>query len=178
MNLYICGSNRKGNCYQIMQDLKEKEDKAITLARKNIKYCLGCCKCSEGLEKYCVLQDDMEKIYQDIAKADKIIFITPIYMNHITGILKNVLDRLNPYMSHSELLEGKTVYIITVGQIEEKENEEIAKNIKQYFESVGEFMNFQAIFLKNFSSGKEDDVTQNYEDYKEILQTIKMKIGE
>ena len=109
---------------------------------------------------------NMEKIYQDIAKADKIIFITPIYMNHITGILKNVLDRLNPYMSHSELLEGKTVYIITFRQIEEKENEEIAKTIKQYFESVGEFMNFQAIFLKNFSSGKEDDVTQNYEDWR------------
>ena len=178
MNLYISGSNRKGNCYQIMQDLKGREDKAISLAGKNIQYCLGCCKCSEGLEQYCVLQDDMKEIYDNIIKADKIIIITPIYMNHITGILKNVIDRFNPYMSHPEMLEGKTVYIITVGQIEEKENEEIAGNIKEYFESVGEFMKFQAVFLKNFSSGDEDDVTKNYDNYQEIIETIKKKIEE
>ena len=156
MNLYICGSNRKGNCYQIMQDLKDKEDKAITLAGKNIKYCLGCCKCSEGLEKYCVLQDDMEKIYQDMAKADKIIFITPIYMNHITGILKNVLDRLNPYMSHPELLEGKTVYIITVGQIEEKENE---TSILDYYKELYEkTLNKKCIIFSNSKSEVENNI--------------------
>lgn len=178
MKLYISASNRKGNCYKIMQDLKTEEDKEIALAGKNIQYCLGCCKCSEKLETYCVLQDDMKEIYDNIVKANKIIIITPIYMNHITGILKNVIDRFNPYMSHPEMLEGKTVYVITVGQIEEKENEEIANNIKAYFESVGDFMKFQAVFLRNFSSGEEDDVTKNYENYKEMIETIKKKIGE
>ena len=178
MKLYLSGSNRKGNCYKIMQDLKQEGDQTISLAGKDIKYCLGCCKCSEGLEQYCVLQDDMKEIYENMAKANKIIIITPIYMNHITGILKNVIDRLNPYMSHPELLEGKTVYVITVGQIEENENEEIANNIKEYFESVGEFMKFQAVFLRNFSSGDEDDVTKNYDNYQEIIESIKEKIEE
>ncbi|MCI8482451.1 MAG: flavodoxin family protein [Clostridia bacterium] len=94
--MYILfGSNRKGNCYQLAQDLKQPTDEVISLAGKDIKYCTGCCKCSKRLENYCVLQDDMQEIYKQMAKANNIIIITPIYMNHITGILKNVIDRWN-----------------------------------------------------------------------------------
>ena len=39
-------------------------------------------------------------------------------------------------------------------------------------------MKFQAVFLKNFSSGDEDDVTKNYDNYQEIIETIKKKIEE
>lgn len=176
MNLYISGSNRKGNCYQIVQDLKQENDQVISLAGKKIKYCLGCGKCSEGLEEYCVLEDDMKEIYEGIKKANKIIIATPIYMNHITGILKNVIDRLNPYGTHPELLKNKAIYVITVGQMKEKENEEIASNIREYFESLGEFMEFQVVFLRNFSSGDIDDVTKNYDNYQEIIENIKEEI--
>lgn len=179
MNLYISGSNRKENCYQIAQDLKGKGDKVISLAEKNINYCLGCSACTKGLEKYCAIKDDMQEIYHSMAEADNIIIITPIYMNHITGILKNVIDRWNPYASHPELLKNKTVYLITVGQISEEENAEIANNIKEYFESLGEFMEFKVVFLKNLSSGDietVDDVTKNYDNYDEIISDIKKRI--
>ena len=38
-------------------------------------------------------------------------------MNHITGILKNVIDRWNPYGTHPELLENKKIYLVFVGQM-------------------------------------------------------------
>ncbi len=183
MTLYISGSNRKKNCYKIVQDLKGKNDKLIALADKNIQYCLGCNTCVNNLEEYCVIDDDMKEIYHEIEKADKIVIATPIYMNHIPGILKNVIDRLNPYSSHDELLKGKKVYIITVGQMDEKENEEIADNIKTYFESLAEedFMNFSVVFLRNLSSGDIetiDDVTNNYDNYNQIIEELKQKIEE
>lgn len=181
MDLYISGSNRKENCYKIANDLKSENDKFISLAEKNINYCIGCSACTKGLEQYCAIKDDMQEIYYDMAKAEKIIIITPVYMNHITGILKNVIDRWNPYEAHPELLKDKKIYIITVGQMNEEENEDIANNIKEYFESLGEFMEFETVFLRYLSSGDIgtiDDVTKNYKNYNQIIEEIKGKIKE
>lgn len=183
MILYISGSNRKKNCYKILEDLKDRADTLISLADKNIHYCLGCISCVNNLEEYCVINDDMREIYHEMKKADKIVIATPIYMNHISGILKNVIDRLMPYFSHDELLKGKKVYIITVGQMDEEENEEIANDIKTYFESLAEedFMDFNVVFLRNLSSGNIktiDDVTKNYDNYNQIIEELKQKIKE
>lgn len=54
------------------------------------------------LKEYCVIDDDMQEIYEEILKADKIVIASPIYMNHITGLLKNVIDRFNPFSWHVE----------------------------------------------------------------------------
>lgn len=58
----------------------------------------------------------------------------------------------------------------------EKGNKDVADDIKKYFESIGEFMEFNAVFLKNFSSGELDNVTKEYSDYKEIIKCLKNKI--
>ena len=179
MKLYINGSNRKGNCSKILNDLKEKEDELIELSDKSINYCLGCNSCMDDLEGHCILEDDMRQIYEQIFKADKIIIATPIYMNHITGLLKNVIDRFNPFSGHDDLFKGKTIYLITVGQMNEEENEEIATNIKEYFESIGEFMGFETVFLKNFTSGDIktlDDIAKVYDNYSDIIEELKIKI--
>lgn len=181
MVLYISGSNRKENCFKILNDLKEKDDILIALADKSINYCLGCNACMNNLKEYCIMEDDMQEIYKAMQKTNKIVIASPIYMNHITGILKNVIDRLNPYSSHYDLLKDKTIYLITVGQMNEEENENIAVNIKEYFESIGEFMEFKTIFLKNFTSGDIetiDNITKMYHNYEEIINKLKKRIEE
>lgn len=180
MVLYINGSNRKENCSQILNDLKDKNDKLIELGDKSINYCLGCNACMDELEGHCIIEDDMQEIYEYILKVDKIVIATPIYMNHITGLLKNVIDRFNPFSWHDDLLKGKTIYLITVGQMNEEENADIAVNIKEYFESIGEFMGFETVFLKNFTSEDIetiDDVTKMYDNYKEIIEELRIKIN-
>lgn len=181
MSLYISGSNRKNNSYNFLKDLMKEEDKLISLADLEIKYCIGCCRCIEKLQNYCVQNDDMNYIYEEMLKTDKIIIMSPIYMNHITGILKNMIDRLNPFSCH-ELLKGKKIYLITVGQMDEKENEDIAEDIKKYFEGLSEFFYFDFVFLKNLSSGDletVDSIKENYkEKYSKIIEEIKEKIGD
>ena len=88
MVLFINGSNRKGNCSRILNDLKEKDDKLIELSDKSINYCLGCNACLSELKSHCIIEDDMQEIYEYILEVDKIVIATPIYMNHITGLLK------------------------------------------------------------------------------------------
>ncbi len=61
---------------------------------------------SKNEQNQCVLKDDMKKIYDAISKCDNIIIMSPIYMNQITGILKECFDRFNPYCA-SESLKGK-----------------------------------------------------------------------
>ena len=65
--------------------------------------------------------------------------------------------------------------------MKEEENKDIARNIKEYFESIGEFMGFKTIFLKNFTSGDIetiDDVTKMNDDYDQIIEKLKEKIEE
>lgn len=180
MDLYISGSNRKNNSYKICKDLMNEDDKLIALADLDIKYCLGCSKCQEYLEKHCVLNDDMQKIYEAMLNTNNIIICSPIYMDSIPGILKNMIDRLNPFCCH-ELLKNKRIYLVTVGQLSETENESVVKTIKEYFEDISEFFEFEFTFLKNLSSGdinELDNVQKNYSNYNKIIEEMKEKIGE
>lgn len=180
MNLYISGSNRKKNCYKILDDIKKEEDKLISLKDKDIKYCLGCSACTKNLKDYCVIKDDMKEIYENMIQANKIIIASPIYMNFITGKLKNLIDRLNPYFCHSEILKGKKIYLILTGQLQYDENEEICNNINEYFKGLAEFMEFDFSFLGYLCSGdinEIDDVTKYYKDYDSVIKKIKSQIN-
>lgn len=176
MNLYISGSNRKSNCYKILSDLSNKNDVLVSLKNTDIKYCLGCGKCLQNLEKYCILNDNMIDFYHKIAMADKIIIASPIYFNQITGILKNFIDRLNPYSSHPELLKDKDVFLITIGTMEESENKEVENNINNYFNALAEIFEFNFKYLKNFTSQIDDNVEKNYHNYNDIIKQLKEKI--
>ena len=135
MYLYISASNRKHNSYNLLSKLISENDIFLSLADLDIKYCIGCNVCQKNEENQCVLKDDMNKIYDAISKCDYIIIMSPIYMNQITGILKNVLDRFNPYCA-SENLKGKKIYLITVGQMSEEEQQEICNSIDNWFKRV------------------------------------------
>lgn len=180
MNLYISGSNRKHNSYNFLKSIKNDEDILISLADTNIKNCIGCNICQKNEDNKCVLNDEMKSIYENIDKCDKIIMMSPIYMNHITGILKNVIDRFNPYCA-SEKLKSKKIMVITVGQMSEEEQEEIVNKIDDYFKSIAEFLYFDFEYLYNFTSGdilEIDDINKMYENekMKDIVETIKNKI--
>lgn len=179
MNLYISGSNRKKNSDQFLRDLMTEGDQFLSLADLKIKYCIGCCSCVKELPHYCLLEDDMRIIYENLLRAEKIIIMSPIYMNHITGILKNMIDRLNPFCCH-ELLRNKKIYLITVGQMSEKENEEVEQDIHKYFDGISEFFYFDFIYLKNLSSGDIetiDSIKEVYQqDYDKMMAELKEKI--
>jgi multimeric flavodoxin WrbA len=182
MNLYICGSNRKHNSYNFLKAIKNEEDILCSLSDLNIKYCMGCNACAKNEDNHCVLKDDMKEIYDNIEKCENIIIMSPIYMNYITGILKNVIDRFNPYCA-SEKLRGKKIYLITVGQMSEEDQENVVAKIDEYFESLSEFLYFDFEYLYNFTSGdvlEIDDINKMYNDTQlnNIINSIKEKIKE
>ncbi len=170
--LFICGSNRKQNSFRIINDLAEKGDKLFCLSDMNVKNCLGCNSCLQNLENYCVIKDDMQAFYNEISLADKIVIVSPIYFDTITGILKNMIDRWMPLCA-KETLNNKALYLITVGEQTETENEVAEKRIKDYFEYLSDSFGFKFIYLKTMTSEKDDRVELSYENYSQIISKLK-----
>lgn len=82
----------------------------IFVNKVKIENCLGCCKCFEtGL---CPLQekDDMGIIKQKLLDADLIIISSPVYLHHISGATKTLLDRIS-YWAHIFGLIGKRTVV-------------------------------------------------------------------
>lgn len=72
------------------------ETENILLARKRIGHCLGCMQCWVATPGKCAIKDDMQELLPKFAAADAVIFATPVFVDNVTGIMKNFMDRLLP----------------------------------------------------------------------------------
>ena len=98
----VCGSPRKGNTEWMLRRLLDElgrlgADTEILLLRKmDVKMCRGCLACEKSGKTRkgdCVLKDDMAAVYPKLIAADAIVLATPGYMEMLSGLLKNFLDR-------------------------------------------------------------------------------------
>ena len=94
----ILGSTRKGGNTEILLDLalEEAQQKGgstskITLRNKVIAPCDGCMGCAQTGK--CIIQDDMQEVYEEIREADGIIWASPVYYWSMSGLTKIALDR-------------------------------------------------------------------------------------
>lgn len=177
MKLFINASNRKHNSLKIIEDIKKEDDKVISLSNLDIKFCLGCNACIRT--NRCCIDDEMTNIIYDLLlKSDEIIIANPIYMDNITGMLKNFLDRFNA-LTNVGYLENKKVYLILTGQQIEKDNIEVIHSINAYFEDIKEWMNFEYEYLDYFCGGdilETDNVEKANDDYIQKINDIKNKL--
>ena len=172
--LLINCSNRERNCFNILNKLKKDEDKLISLSNKKMSFCLGCERCQGNLEKYCVLDDFItNNIYEEILKEDTIIFASPMYMSNVNAILKNLLDRLNPFYNH-KLLEDKKIYLIMSGYATKEENEMEINSIIDYFNGISEYLYFDFEFLDYFVDSDNPEVKIDNENK---INNIKERIS-
>ena len=88
----------------------------------NIKGCQSCFGCKS--HPSCVIQDDGKRVLDSIAKADRVIMATPVYMWDMTAQMKTLVDRLFCFMNpdySSKLAPGKKIlWTITQGQVDDK----------------------------------------------------------
>lgn len=71
------------------------ETEHILLSRMKIHHCMGCLTCWRKTPGICALRDDMQKI--DFMDCDLIIYATPLFVDNVSGLLKNFLDRRLSY---------------------------------------------------------------------------------
>lgn len=86
------------------------------LASLNIKGCDACCRCQES--GCCLIDDDMQELYQEIQVADTVVLGSPVYMWQMTAQTKLLIDRLTAFLKpdfSSRLDNKKLILVFTQG---------------------------------------------------------------
>lgn len=81
------------------------EARVIHLAEKKIRSCTGELACWFKTPGRCIHLDDMEEILGAGAGAEALVLATPVYVDGMTGLLKNCIDRMVPIVDPHILLE-------------------------------------------------------------------------
>jgi len=111
-----------------LRDGGETEINEFFLNDMNIKPCQGCWKCTEAHEPGCVIDDDMRKIYPELAAADLVVLATPIYWWHIASQMKTFLDRMEGFLNGNgpNNLSGKGLILVVTHLFEDPDGVELA----------------------------------------------------
>jgi multimeric flavodoxin WrbA len=126
--LAITGSFRKtGNTARIVQMMETRlrvhaaqqneplEFETLFMGDVDMRHCRGCRACFDHGEDTCPLHDDVSMIRDKMDAADVLIMASPVYVDDVSGLLKNLMDRL-AYLCHRPALGGKYAYAVaTVG---------------------------------------------------------------
>jgi len=72
------------------QELGAETDHVL-LSQKKIHHCMGCFSCWTKTPGKCIFDDDMKTIPSK--ECDILIFATPLFVDNVSGLLKNYLDR-------------------------------------------------------------------------------------
>jgi multimeric flavodoxin WrbA len=126
--LALIGSDRKnGNTARIIEMFEAQmqafaknsklpfEFESFYIGNFSIKPCRGCRVCFDQGEEACPLRDDIPLIRTKMDVADVLLVASPVYVNDVSGLIKNWMDRL-AYLCHRPAMDGKCAYAIaTVG---------------------------------------------------------------
>ena len=155
----VNGSPRKGNTLTAINAYvegtgKDNDIEIIHADRLNISGCKGCgvCHCTNG----CIAEDDTNATVDKIVAADMIIFATPVYWWGMTAQLKLVIDKC---YCKGALLKAKKIGVLVVGGAP-TDNIEYSL-IKQQFECIAEYLNWDIRFYKTYYATEKDDLAKN-----------------
>ncbi|MDD2752385.1 MAG: flavodoxin family protein [Candidatus Omnitrophica bacterium] len=129
----------KSNTLELLKEVLsavEGEDFAeeiIHLCDYKIEFCRHCEACHKDILS-CPIKDDARLLQQRMLEADAIVFASPVYIHHITGHLKNLLDRSSHFI-HCQRLLGK--YMAAVATSGGGPHEMVPEYIKNYAISCG-----------------------------------------
>lgn len=122
----VCSPRKGGNTEILVKEALEAareagcETELILVADKTIAPCDGCNACIKT--SVCRIKDDMQWVYEEMEKADGIVFGTPSYFINVSAQAKAIMDRTYALLFNRKL-RGKVAGVIVaarrvgVGQI-------------------------------------------------------------
>src|ERR1039457_3347721 len=103
----------------------------INLIGRKIADCTGCFRCWTSTPGECAIKDDAPAITAEMARADRIVFFSPVVFGGFSPELKRVVERsislLLPFMRvfhgemHHNVRYGKTYHLCGVGILEKED---------------------------------------------------------
>lgn len=111
----LLSPRRGGNSAALLEAFLEgaaaagAETELVDFPKLDVGGCRGCNACKEESQQ-CILQDDMQALYDKVAEADVIAQASPVYFDGITAQAKTFLDRLYRFIGLNQerwMPEGK-----------------------------------------------------------------------
>ncbi|PKO19192.1 MAG: hypothetical protein CVU39_01180 [Chloroflexi bacterium HGW-Chloroflexi-10] len=121
--VFVGSYRRNGNTDQVTGLIKEHlhkqaeqhrtplEIETIYLGQQNLQFCRGCRICYDRGEEHCPVKDDLLAIKAKMQAADGILLASPVYVDDVSGITKNFIDRLC-HVCHRPQFAGKVAYVV------------------------------------------------------------------
>ncbi|NOQ56237.1 MAG: hypothetical protein GQ477_05540 [Nanohaloarchaea archaeon] len=172
--LLISGSPRKGNSDIVLGKIFEKiecEKEIIYLRDKDIKHCTGCLVCAKSDK--CSIKDDMGELLELMVWADVIVIGTPNYFDNVPGLLKDFIDRTNPFYE-TDMLKGKKLVSIVVGGGKIVNSRRVSEHALTYFSNAHKLDFVDSYY---FSDLGVDDVLED-KSLDATVDTIALMINE
>jgi multimeric flavodoxin WrbA len=88
----------------------------VDLGQLNIQMCRGCRVCFDRGEDHCPLQDDLLAVKKKMKEADSVIIASPVYVDDVSGITKNWIDRM-AHVCHRPEFFGKSAYLLATAGV-------------------------------------------------------------
>ena len=108
--LGISGSPRRdGNSELLIREFLKgaeangNETKLVILSELKISPCTSCDSCQKNGQ--CIIDDDMQLMYNKLLEADYIVFASPIYFGGVSAQLKSLIDRCQALWSRKYILK-------------------------------------------------------------------------
>lgn len=175
--LLISGSPRCGNTEfilkEILKGLKTKTKELILLRQQKIKHCQGCLSCDQT--KKCIIRDDMDYLYERMLWADIFVIGTSNYFDNVPGLLKDFIDRTNPFCE-TDKLKGKKLINIVVGGGETKNSSRVAKHALTYFAHGHKINIVASYFFQALRIGELKNNQQALKMIPKIIQKINVLV--
>lgn len=106
-----CSSRLRGNtrlaalCLEEALRLEGHQTDHLDLASFRIQTCLGCRLCFDRDEHACPHKHDVGTIHEMLRAADLLVFAFPVYVEDVSGLVKNWIDRM-AFLCHRPALHG------------------------------------------------------------------------
>ncbi|MBS7247073.1 MAG: flavodoxin family protein [Candidatus Jordarchaeales archaeon] len=178
--LAIVGSPHKkwGCTYRLTKRMLDEcqslgaETEIVLLQDYEINYCRGCGLCL--VEGECPQKDDVKLIQGKMMEADGIVMASPVYVFHVTGLMKNFIDRCLP-MGHRPSLHGKYAAAISV-YLGVGDVEAVARYMLTFLMAQGAYpVGIVAALARNIIDVSEEDLEKAANLGREMVQAIKEK---
>lgn len=121
----LTGSHRlSGNTERLTKQLEQAilriaehqgeqiEIEHIPLAKAKLSTCLGCRACFDRGEQHCPQKDSLLEIYQTLLASDGVIAASPVYVEDVSGLMKNWIDRM-AFVCHRPAFYGRSALLLT-----------------------------------------------------------------
>ena len=99
--LVLSGSPRKGGNTDLLVDAFVKgaspkhHVEVVSVHDYKINPCMGCNACFRREDHACCQKDDMQIVYEKMAKAEMLVIASPVYFYGLSAQLKTVIDRFH-----------------------------------------------------------------------------------